>query len=130
MEHQCFANKCFFLFFILYIDDKVDCAANRLSSLKIRAVFEFRIIITEEKIATDLKLLEKLWISNLRNVRVAIILLIASCIVIHGTLQCGRNTHIIHDKTAFLISEDTVNPSDCLHQIMAGHWFIDIHGRK
>ena len=66
-------------------------------------------------------------IGDLGNVHIAEILPVARGILVHRGFKCRGNAHIIDNQTAFFIFENAIDTGDCLHQIVAMHWLIDIH---
>ena len=80
-----------------------------------------------EQILAYRELFKELGICNLCNIGIAIVLFVPYRVVIHCLLQGRSDAYIVDDKTAFLITEDSVNAGDGLHQVVTLHWFIDIH---
>ena len=81
-----------------------------------------------ENILADLQLLLELGVSDLGNVHIAIPGAIAGGILVHGSLQGGGDTDVVHHQAAFLVLEHPVHAGDGLHQIITAHRFIDVHG--
>jgi hypothetical protein len=52
------------------------------------------------------------------------------CVVGKSAFKIRRQADIIHNQTTWLISEDTVDPGNSLHQPVALHGLNDIHGVK
>ena len=127
MEHKCFFNECVFVLIFFTSNDEVDRTADRLSSFKISPRRKLRIVVTVEQVSANRELFEELWVGN---IRVAVVLSVTNGIIVHCLLQGRSNTHIVNDKSAFLITEDTINTSDCLHEIVALHRLVNIHSGK
>ena len=83
-----------------------------------------------ENIPADRQLFQKLRIGHLCNIGIAVVLFVTGGVVIHRLFQCGGDSHIVNDKPALFISENTIDTSDSLHQIVAMHRLVYIHRCK
>ena len=83
-----------------------------------------------EQVPANRQLFEELRICHLCNIRISIILLITGGIVVHRLLKRRCDSHIIYDEAAFFVAKYTVNSRNGLHQVIALHRLINIHGSK
>ena len=114
-KHKCFFEEILPLSFSIDRNDKVDSTADSFGAFKVSACREFGIIVSVENITADRQLLQKLRIGHLCNIGIAVVLFVTGGVVIHRLFQRGGNTHIVNDKSALFICENTIDTGDGLH---------------
>ena len=86
MKHKSFLDKSIFFFFFFTGNNIVYRTADGLCSFQICSSGELGIIKTVEHITADTELFDKLRISDLRNICIAVVFPITDCVVIHCLL--------------------------------------------
>ncbi len=83
-----------------------------------------------EQFFADLKFFLELGISCLANVHFPEVFLVSASIVFHGFLESGGNADVVDNKTAFFVLKDAIDSGNGLHQVVAGHGLVHIHGSE
>ena len=91
---------------------------------------EFRIIVSEHFVATDRQFFQELRIGGFPDIHVAVFLLVAFGVVLHGAFKGVGYAYIVNNQSANLVFIYSVYACDCLHQVISAHGFIHIHSGK
>ena len=83
-----------------------------------------------DKITTYFKVLLEFNQSRIFYIRIAKVRAVLFGIVAHRFLQCLCYSNVVNDKTTRLACKNTVDSGYCLHEIMAGHRFVNVHSRQ
>ena len=83
-----------------------------------------------EQITADLQFLLKFRVGGLSDVHIAVLLPVAGGILLHRLFQCRSNADIIDDQPALFVLEHAVHAGNRLHQTVAVHGLVHIHGGK
>ena len=113
---------------MLCIQNKVHAACNQLCHRQWCAADKTAEIVPVQQVLADLQFLAKLRVCNLGNIHIAIAGLIALCVLFHSRFQRCSNAHIVDNQAALFILENAVYAGDSLHQIVAMHGLVHIHG--
>ena len=81
-----------------------------------------------DELAADVEFLLPLHEGGLGDVGVAETLLIALRVLLHGSLECLGDADVIDDETTFFAGEDAIDACNGLHEVVAAHGLIDVHG--
>ena len=83
-----------------------------------------------EQIPADAEFFQELGMGRFGHVGISVVGFIPACVIIHRLLQGGSDAHIIHHQPPFLVAEHAVDAGNGLHEVMAAHRLVDIHGRQ
>ena len=110
------------------IQGKVDAARDYLSHLQRASASKLAVVKPVHKILADLEFFPKLGVGGLGDVHIAIVVLVPLGVLVHGGLQGRSDAHIGYNQAALLILKHPVDPGDGLHQVVAVHGLVDVHG--
>ena len=113
---------------MLCIQNKVHAACNQLCHRQWCAADKTAEVVPMQQILADLQFFTELRVSDLGNIHIAIAGLITLCVLFHGRFQRRSNAHIVNDQTALFVLENAVYAGNSLHQIVAVHGLVHIHG--
>ena len=83
-----------------------------------------------EQIAADLQFFLKFRICGFSDVHITILLTVTGGILFHRLFKSRSDADIIDDQPALLVLEHAVHAGNRLHQIVAVHGLVHIHGGK
>ena len=91
---------------------------------------ELGVVVAEHLIAANRQLLQELGVGGLADVHVAVVLLVALGVVAHGALEGVGDAHVVDYQAALFILVHAVHAGDGLHQVVAAHGLVNVHGGK
>ena len=110
------------------IQNKVDAAKDCLCHLQRAAAAKFAVVEAIHQVLADLELLLELGVGGLSDVHIAVVAAVPLRVLIHGCFQRRGDAHIIDNEAPLLVLKHSVDPGDGLHQVVAGHGLVDVHG--
>ena len=118
-------------FFVAGRKNMVHAARYELASTRGRlGCQELGVVEAEHLVTTNSQLLQELGVSGLADIHVAVLLLVALGVVLHSALEGIGYSHIVNDQSTFLVLVHAVHASNSLHQVVAAHGLVHVHGGK
>ena len=82
------------------------------------------------QIAADFQFLLEFEKGCLLDVRITVFVLVAFGVITHRLFQGLRDSDVVHDESTCLVLEHSVHPGNSLHEVVAAHRLVDVHGGK
>ena len=110
------------------IGEPVGAARDGIGLRLVEVAEEAPVVEAVDELAADVEFLLPLHEGGLGDVGVAETLLVALRILLHGCLEGLGDADVIDDETTFLAGENAIDTGNGLHEVVAAHRLIDVHG--
>ena len=103
-------------------------AADGPGTVEVGSGYEAGVVVAVEEVPAYFEFFVEFGFGDFADVGVSVVGPVAAGVVVHCLAEGTGDADVVDDEASFFVAEDAVYPGDCLHEVVAAHGFVDVHG--